>query len=58
MSELRQKICYWHTTSAARWRNMSEVRLEPEGKPYKVHEGVEGLYVIEDDGERTYLIYG
>jgi hypothetical protein len=56
MEELRKKICFWH--NPGRFRNMSEVRLEPNGKPYEVHEGSEGLYVIDDDGERTYLIYG
>jgi hypothetical protein len=55
MEERRQKTCYWHLPPA-----MDEVRLEPEGEPFlvEVDQSDESLYVTEEDGERTYLIFG
>ena len=53
MTELRQKVPYYDETLS-----LKSVRLEPEGQSYEVHEGFEGLYVIENDGERTYLLWG
>ncbi len=58
MSEQRKKTAYWPSDSAARWRDLSKVCLEPDGKVYQVYDEGDGYHVIEDDGERTYLIWG
>lgn len=52
--ELRKKVPYWHIPY-----HMEQVRLEPDGKPYDVQVDEEDrMYVVEDDGERTYLVFG
>lgn len=58
--ERRMKVCYIHRPQ--QWLappDISEVRLEQDGKGYQVYKDEEdrSLYVIEDDGERTYLVY-
>ena len=55
MEERREKKCFWHNPPA-----MERVRLEPKGKPYQVEvdQSDESMYVIEDDGQRTYLRLG
>lgn len=52
--EHRSKVPYYDETLS-----LASVRIEPEGKSYEVHEDIDSsYYVIEDDGERTYLIWG
>jgi len=57
MSERREKVCYDHTEDGA--VDMAKVRVEPEGKGYLLeHDELDdALYVIEDDGERTYVLW-
>ena len=51
--ERRKKPCYWETP-----RDFSQVRLKPEGPALDTHKDEDGsLYVIDEDGERTYLIF-
>ena len=53
--ERRKKPAYW-----AEEGNFSHVQLEPGiSKAYKLHRDEEdgGLYVVEEDGERTYIVF-
>ena len=61
VADRRKKVCYFHRPQ--QWLSppdMSEVRLEQDGKGYQVYKDEEdgAYYVTEDDGERTYLVYG
>lgn len=52
--DLRKKPCYWDVPG-----NMETIRLEPKGPGLKVLIDDEGrCYVVEEDGERTYIIFG
>jgi len=55
MDERRKKIVHWDVPL-----DFSTVLLDPNGKPYKTHVDEEdhAYYVIEDDGERTYIVFG
>ncbi len=50
----RKKPCYWDVPGS-----MQTIRLSPEGPGMEVFEDEKGrCYVIEEDGERTYLVFG
>jgi len=55
VAERRKKIVYWDVPL-----DFSTILLEPTGKPYKTHvdEETHEYYVIDDDGERTYIVFG
>lgn len=58
MPELRKKVAYWPSDSAARWKDLSKVCLEPDGVVYQVYVDSEGYYVNDADSKRTHLIWG
>lgn len=52
--ELRKKQCYWDVPG-----KMDTIRLESDGPGLEVHTDDKGrYYVVEDDGERTYIVFG
>ena len=52
--ELRTKTAYWDVPGS-----MDTIRLEPDGPGLKVETDEGGrFYVVEEDGERTYLVFG
>ena len=55
MSDDRRKAtCYWEKPG-----DFTYVRLTPDGEPVKTNLDDEGsLYIIDEDGERTYLTFG
>ena len=55
MDERRKKVVYWNVPL-----DLSTVLLDPNGRPYETHVDEEDhtYYIIEEDGERTYIVFG